>query len=565
MINLYNRHGVSYSGMDIKQPEKEKNTLGAVFDAISKTTENLAKQNYALGKAEVINSVTQTAYETAPDDPKKFNELINSGFEKGLQGLDDNTKKAVLEAANDKVKLLQARVGTNLNKKLDKENSERVINLANQTLNGVGGLLDNNRQLVNALMVGDLELTDKLVKQRDENYRKLENYANATNMRGSYILGKNAAKNMRQTSEEGMISALRDEMYNMSYEELKNFDESTFQDRKRFMLKTGLSDKGYSTFEREITSRRKALSDEKKREVVDKAYFDTFHMTSDYNPETMAEIKASGALGDKYDDFEKLINETQEINSGKEKVKRQGNNALRLSEDEQMIAEFGQILPVLASTDDGSEDYKGKLLAAFSQAQRGINVIRKKNGISEERAQIIDRMLTEATTNQMFADALHYSFGEGTLAREFVENAGMPKKGVFDQFGAGGIKKAIDFISPETGKTLSYINDVLSRNREYDYLINEQTREKANKIAMETVTQMSHAINNEDYAMVQKLGEELNKELLKLKYEFAINPQEFTRLEKQLTEGKHAYFTYGNTVYEFLGFGSKDIFVEEQR
>lgn len=567
MVRLYNRQGRNLQGIGVIQPDKPDKTISNAFGTIAETTEKLAKENYELGRAQLVSDVLQTAYTSAPDNPQEFNKLIKSGFEKGLQGLDDRVKDKVLKSADSKVKAMQAKVGDNLNKRLDIENTNRVLDLMNSTLNNDFGVYQTNGMLIDALINRDEESVQKFKAINKENYSRLKAIAQAKNMRGSYIIGNATTRNALLNGSAGMYDTLIQKIGEMDYQTLKDFDEKTFQDSKRMMAATGLSYDSYQKASNIIKQRRKELNEGDKRAYNAQTAFNSATMVVDYNPETMEELKKR-LSEEQYEALEKFVTSAR----GKIDV----NRALLTDEDYSTIEQFKAIQSVMASKDDGTADYPIRLIDTFNAAGDAIKKVRDQHGTTDELTEVMNNILSEAATNQMFADTMNLAFEEGTPLKAVVDSTGFTQRDAPAMAGFTTEQQA------KARKAGYYTYSDVSPNKfnpqvrnwitTGENVINSDIRRNMRAKAKDGILQMAQVamqLRNPDLSeddkqsilsQVRQIRDYTNEQILKEKYAQFI--PDWDRVVKEYKEKGKSNFIAGGDVYEFAGFASGDIILK---
>lgn len=578
---LYNRQGITLSSnTGIVQPKKENTQnkmLGRVFSEIARETGRLSRENYALGRAQLINDVLTTAYEQAPDNPKQFNDLVQSGFEKGLEGLDENTKQKIYNAANDKVKNLQIRVGNNLNKKLDAENSQRVAGMAEDALYGLNGIADLNQQIADSIINGDpREKIDSLIKSKNKRIAQYRSLASAKNMRGGLILGKGALRELSKTNESVMYETIQDNILNMDINELKKFDSESFQDRKGFLEKTGLSQSSYAKLTNVIKRQGKLFDENYKREVKSQNEIEVAKMLSYYNEETMQELKGSIP--------KEMYTKLEEMKKNSEGVSY--NPALMTNEDDVFLNEFAEIFDVITAKDDGSTNFKENKILSAIDAKNAITKLRKK-GISEDIAQVIDNTLTQGLTDSVFSETLSNNITkDSALYKTIMGNKGLQYAlGARDLdyqrvgYASSGydrqIQEAIargDLV--ETDVKGSHVKARITSKDNIQGLLTDRIMKDSRNVATNGINDIlrvaSQAQNYPDDVKkeiyqkeVVPIIDKLNKDIIKTKISPIINRPTMDNAEKELKEKGFALIPLGTKVVKFLGWTSDDIILED--
>lgn len=551
-LKLYQRRGALLQGKSIEMPTPEKkaqNLWGEIFDNVSKTTAKLSAENYALGKAKLINDVLNTAYEQAPDNPKQFNDLIKSGFEKGLVGFDDKLKNDIYAAANDKVKMLQVKVGNNLNKRLDAENTQKIVNLANDAIYGSSGIIATNQMIADAIQYKeDPQKVQNLIDQRNKTIARLQSFANAKNMKGGYVIGSAKMRAAMVNPSTGMYDTILNSFEDMDIEALKEYDNYTFNKKDEFMKATGFSESEYSKMDKAIKKRRKLLDENDKRELNRQNWYDSINYVYTRNPETLENIKST--IGE---DNYKALQDLADFED-----KNPINPALIMDKDVNMIKQFNKITKVLGSKNDGTAEYNDNLLKATIEASRGLTEFTSKYGAPEESIQTMRKVLVDAASNEEFASALNMLNDENTALGQEIKN--FAKETLFEtDLKKGGL----------------LINKDIRNQDKPDIALRKMSltarQKNAAAIASKAIAD-SVSIGSQSYALddpeklqttmnyARKIIDQANKDIIKNNVSAVIPPEEMNRLERELSEGKRAFFEYNGNVYEFFGFGKNGIF-----
>ena len=548
MVKLYSQQGVSLSNpAGIKEPEKAKNPLINVLDNTASITAKLSKQNYALGRAQLINDVLENAYNSAPDNPEQFNSLIKSGFEKGLEGLSEETKKDVYLAANDKVKTLQIKVGKNLNAKLDKENTDLILAKADSLMNGSTGILAMNNAIMGLIMGGaSKDEVDRYININNNNKAQLKALAEAKNLKGNYIIN---SKDIRKAINEGdynMFDVINEGLRGLDYKSLKEFDENTFQDRKRFKEKTGISDKTYDQLSKSIKNMRKDLFAADKREIKAQRNFNVLQYLTTNNPEYLEQVKDSVI---QMKDGKKLYKRLESLMEGKGEV----NPALITDEDANFINNFNLITEIINSKNDGSEDYDDKLINKLVDVREALDDYRYKYGASDETIDAINEILVNAASDQVYADAM--SINPNSKLQETLD--------MFNQRMLKQYKEAKGTI-PELSLKYRPIREKEINKPEIKSIISNMLNKKIDYLRVlrqpALTPEQKQLIQNE----AKNIERRANIEIIKLANERFLPKSRWDKLEEDLVAGKPTPFEYGGGKYIFKGFTDKDIIFEDQ-
>lgn len=562
MIKLYSQQGVTLKNpAGIREPETVKNPFIKILDKTAAVTAKLSKQNYALGRAQLITDVLDNAYQNAPDNPEQFNELVKSGFEKGLTGLSEATKQDIYATADDKVKALQIKVGKNLNARLDAENTNLILDRADKILNSEGGIFSLNKQIADGIISGESrDEIDKYINIQNQNKAQLEALAKAKNLKGNYIIN---AKDIRKAIDEGeynMYDELVEGLRGLDYESLKNFDEKTFQDRARFMKKTGLTSKTYDQLSKNIKNMRKDLNAEDQRQIKSARNFDVLQYATSLNPEYLTQNKEAIL---KMKNGKELYKRLEGLQKGEGTV----NPALVTDEDANFINNFNALTRVINSQNDGTEDYDSKLMADIITAQEAINEYRKKYGASDETVDAINEILINSAADQLFADAMKINENNALykIINTVNERGKTEKSSRFTGlFGLPGA--ALDFAF----NSVVDLTDTTKR----EIFLNEPDYEGMNHIAKETILAKlavarqlrQPGLSQEDketiFNQVKAIEAEGNRAIIRRKYRHIIPEAEMQRLESENAQGRTALFKFHGSMVGFEGFTDDDIIIK---
>lgn len=562
MIKLYSQQGVTLRNpAGIREPETVKNPFIKILDKTAETTAKLSKQNYALGRAQLITDVLDNAYQNAPDNPEQFNELVKSGFEKGLAGLSDTTKKDIYATADDKIKALQIKVGKNLNAKLDAENTNLILDRADKILNSEGGVLSLNKQIADGIISGESrDELDKYINIQNQNKAQLEALAKAKNLKGSYIINSKEIRKAINEGEYNMYDELVEGLRGLDYEGLKSFDENTFQDRERFLKKTGLTSKTYDQLSKNIKQMRKDLNAADQREIKSARNFNVLQYVTSLNPEYLTQNKAEILKMENGKDLYKRL-------EGLQKGTGTVNPALVTDEDANFINNFNALTRVINSQNDGSEDYDSKLMADIITAQESVNAYRKKYGASEETVDAINEILINSAADQLYADSM--KINENNALYKIVNNINEKAeeksyKPRFTGFGLPGI--ALDYAISTVGSWLD--------PEQRKIILNEPDYDGMKHIAHDTILAMNSVarqlrqpgLSQEDketiFNQVKAIEAEGNKAIIRRKYRHIIPEAEMQRLESENAQGKTALFKFHGSMVGFEGFTDDDIIIK---
>ena len=567
MVKIYQKKGNQLTGTQIRMPERPSNVLGNILGQVSAVTKKLSEENFKLGKAQLINSVLTEAYNQAPENPKLFNELVQTGFKKTLNGLDDSTKEKIYTAANDSVKQLQIKVGNNLNARLDKENSERIKQLADDALYGVNGVEKTNEQIANMLSTGlgldgeplTREEFDGMINQRNKAIARLKALSQAKNLKGGYIIGDKATRKAIETENFGMGDTILNSLSDMDYDTLKNFDEKVFQDKKAFMEKTGLNLKEYNDLSGKIKKYRKDLNKEDERILTDQAKFNTVAAVHQRNVSLLEEQK-SRLPKDIYEKLKKVA-----------ETKTDKQEYLITNEDEAFLKQFNAVMEIADTQYDGNKNFDEKLLSKYADAMESLDKYRTKYGTDDEDDKITDTMMYNAMTDNLFGQVLGTiektsAFGQLLEKSKIVEEEARERANYQFGYERNLIRADLQMTPEEFATTILPYDE----NK-------EKTLAQENRIAASTAMRLSQygtllsqtADEEQRQSILNNAVAEIDKanvEIIKTKMTPLISPKEFDRCMREHNAGGKPMFTNkrNGRTYRFAGITDNGIIITEE-
>lgn len=560
-LKLYQRRGALLKGKSIEMPTPEKkapNIWGSILDDVSKKTAKLSAENYALGRATLINGVLNNAYEQAPDNPKRFDELVKSGFDKGLNGLDDEVKNDIYALANDKVKMLQIKVGNNLNKRLDAENTQRITELANDALYGENGIQSTNALISEYLTTGkDInnqpvtkETMDALINQRNKQISRLKAMSKAKNLRGNYIINDKSLRKAIETEKFGISDQILDDVSLMSYDTLKEFDENIFQDMQGFMDRAGISKEEYAYMDKNIKKRRKELQADDERIVSSQAEFNAITAIYRKSPEALEDMK------DRLD--KKTYNKYSELLT--QPTKKQ--EFLITNEDVDLLHQFNNVIEVADTKYNGNKNYNDEFITKMVDAEYGLKKYRERYGSNDRIDDITDNIMYNAATDSMYGDVIG-SFADSSAFGIVVKGHKIPKAPDVTKMDIAQYMKASEErmlkeatlpIDPNPEETLAAERSIASEALKAQVAFGNMMKRTKDEGTRQQI-----------YDQIKNIKTVANKEIIKRKMRPLIDDSEFDRCMKELQEGKKPIFKnkFNGKVYKFIAITDKDLIISD--
>ena len=565
MAKLYQRQNPLLQRGQIIQPEKQP-SIGAAFakfgaDALDK----VAKDNFALGHANLVNSIITTAYEANPTDLKRFNEMVQSGIEKSTKNLPGDMSRKIRLDAETKARALNKQIQNNMIKKANAE-QEKKVRTAIDDITGYGpmGMQSLNSALMDSFINKDEEGAAATRELWNLQHKRLQNLAEVKNANGSYVIGKEAERNMYKQGMMGKTDAFRAAIEQLPKDGLKNFDADVFQNKEKFMEAYGIDNKTYGEMEKIIKDRRKAFDASDKREIKSQDYYRLSQLSA-IGDDELADIETRDSVTPETIDLIKKAKKAAKSAGASESAAYNFGD-----QNEGFLAAIMEMQDVVTSKDDGSPEYADRLLQAGAKADRAITNMNKA-GLSDDATQLLRRGLTESISSQDFAAVLDTS--DSSFISELTRGA----KNDFDSRMSDREAKIREKYGPNPNpmqqrqmveelkriptRTGDKINIGMGLDMRYPE-ISENTKKALRSYASQIYNAAMIQAAQGDYEGAMQIRADGNRELIYMKYGQWIPRHQFAELERKLQNKEKAFITIGNSQYEYLGVSQNDIIVK---
>jgi len=566
VAKLYQKQNIQLSRGPIIQPEKQA-SIGAAFAKFgADALDQVAKNNFALGHANLVNSIITTAYEANPTDLKRFNEMVQSGIEKSTKNLPGEMSRKIRLDAEKKALALNKQIQNNMVKAANAELQKKTqVAVDDITGNGPMGMSALNDAMMEAFINRDEEGAAATRQLWDLQHKRLSNLAELKNASGSYVIGTATERNLYKQGLFGKVDSFRHAIEQLPKDGLKKFDEEVFQNKDGFVKAYGIDDKTYDDLEKLMKARRKAFDAQDKREIKSQDYF------------KLSQLSAIG--DDELADIEKRDSVTPETIELIKKAKRQAEKAGASKnaaynfgdQNEGFLAAIMEMQDVVTSKDDGSPEYADRLLQAAAKADTALTKMYNA-GLSEDATQLLRRGLTESVSSQDFAAVLDTS--DSSFISELTRGA----KNDFDSRVAEQEAKIrakypdaatnpiverqmVQELRNLPSRTSDKINVGMGLNMRYPE-ISENTKKGMRAYASQVYNAAMIQAAQGDYAGAMQTRADGNRELIFMKYGQWIPRHRFDELESDLKAGRKAYITIGNSQYEYLGVSQNDVILK---
>ena len=565
MAKLYQRQNPLLQRGQIRQPEKQA-SIGAAFakfgaDALDK----VAKENFALGHANLVNSIITTAYEANPTNLKRFNEMVQSGIEKSTKNLPGDMSRKIRLDAEKKAWALNKQIKNNMIKKANAEQENKVRTAIDDiTGDGPMGMQSLNAALMDSFINKDEEGAAATRALWDLQHKRLSNLAEIKNANGSYVIGKEAERNMYKQGMMGKTEAFRAAIEQLPKDGLKNFDADVFQNKEKFMKAYGIDNKTYVEMENLMKNRRKAFDASDKREIKSQDYYRLSQLSA-IGDDELADIATRDSVTPETIDLIKKAKKAAKSAGASESASYNFGD-----QNEGFLAAIMEMQDVVTSKDDGSPEYADRLLQAGAKADRVITSMNKA-GLSDDATQLLRRGLTESISSQDFAAVLD------TSDSSFISELTRGVKHDFDSRMAEREAKIREKYGPNPNpiqqmqmveelrgiptRTGDKINIGMGLDMRYPE-ISENTKKALRSYASQIYNAAMIQAAKGDYEGAMQIRADGNRELIYMKYGQWIPRHQFAELERKLQNKEKAFITIGNSQYEYLGVSQNDIIVK---
>lgn len=562
MAKLYQKQGVQLPRKEIIQPEKQPSIAAAVANFGAQALDKIAKDNFVLGHANLVNDIITKAYEANPTDIKGFNEMVQAGIAKSTRNLPGDFARKIQLDTETKARALNAQIKNNFTKAQNaKFKSQIMVGVNDITDDGPMGLKSLNAALMDALInknEGDTAATRALW---DLQRQKLSNYADAKDTTGGYVIGKESERNMYKQGLYGKKDAFRGAIEGLSKDALIAFDEDVFQNKQKFMEAYGVDYATYDEMERWVKARRKAFDSQDKREIKSQDYF-TLSQISAITDDQIADIESRGTVD------QKTIDLIRDAKKAADKAGAKESAAFNFGDqNEGFLAAIMDMQEVVNSKDDGSPEYNEKLLQSAARADMVITKMFNA-GLSEDATQMLRRGLTESVSSQDFAAVLDTSdtsfISELTRGAKHDFDSKMAEKeaAIRKKYGPNPNPIQERQMIEELRAIPSWQSEgspVMSNRTPRTIEISDNTKKALRAYAAQIYNTAMIQAAQGDYEGAMKTRADGNRELIYMKYGQWIPRHRFAAMERDLQEGRRAFITLGGSQYEYMGISQNDI------
>lgn len=571
MAKLYQRQNIQLSRGPIIQPEKQASIGAAIAKFGADALDQVAKNNFALGHANLVNSIIVTAYEANPTDLKRFNEMVQSGIEKSTKNLPGEMSRKIRLDAEKKAFALNKQIQNNMVKAANAELQKKTqVAVDDITGNGPMGMSALNDAMMEAFINRDEEGAAATRQLWNLQHKRLSNLAELKNASGSYVIGTATERNMYKQGLFGKVDSFRHAIEQLPKDGLKKFDEEVFQNKDGFVKAYGIDDKTYDDLEKLMKARRKAFDAQDKREIKSQDYFRLSQLSAIGDDELADIEKRDSVTPETIKLIKKAKSEAKSAGASKDAAYRFGD------QNEGFLAAIMEMQDVVRSKDDGSPEYADKLLQAAAKADTALTKMYKA-GLSEDATQLLRRGLTESVSSQDFAAVLDTSdssfiseltrgakhdFDSRIAEQEAQIRAKYPDADTNPIVAQFMVKELSALPRKTTDKLGDKVETGIATVRISYPEISENTKKGMRAYASQVYNAAMIQAAQGDYAGAMQTRADGNRELIFMKYGQWIPRHRFDELESDLKAGRKAYITIGNSQYEYLGISQNDVILK---
>ena len=503
-------------------------TLSPITDVLIKNAARIAQENYAMGNAIALHESLEYAYNQAKDSPEQFDKLANSAIKTYADDLPSNVRDNLMGKFILKKQEYASKVETNYYNKIDKEHTDNIHKTTELTTNDMLGQVDN---LYKSVINKDDKNAEIALASYKNSQDKMKLLSEQKNLKGEYIYNKQERESAQNT-QTGHLDAFKRNIDALSKDELKDFDKTLFQDKLLFQQKTGADDKTYAQMNEYVKNRRTALGDEEKRVIANQASFTAARLLSTRDPEQYDELKKSGVF-------------PKEVFDAMDKVYKTAPSQKKVENAFVLEKSFMHLYNTVGSFDPRFDDTKNiqDAIVRFGTTWQKFS---DDNGLDQQQQQEVLDMATRYMSDKVFRDSAKNLFADTAIgSRVQTVGLGLDASNLPDKAKVPDFMKRNDFSLK--GNTLTKYGD----------------KERAERYALETAHQYMKLYATQtmlgNYDEANNLLQEGNRAVIIAANSDKIPEKEFYRMEKDLANGKPAYYTMedGRTI-QFMGYSNKD-------
>lgn len=395
----------------------------------------------------------------------------------------------------------------------------------------------------------------EIVGRVENNLTQIDELLERKDINGNYIFSESDRKN-RASIASDIVSGAKIFVSEMNLEQLKKWDENTFQREREFRNKYNLSKEDYDKLDAYVKNRRKELDKEDERQIKTQAAFNLADILAVTDADNrLDELKNEGVLP------EKLINMVGELN--KKAIETKWYDPDKQSDSMAFIDAISEMGKELGGS-DGSLDSMLKGIESTANLLSKLYDKRDITNMSDEQFETIRNYaqlaLKDKTFNERFlmdlsawTDAIKSdirlnpdNYPENYLEEFESEEEKAQKKGTFTP-------TEQKMISAKTG-----YNTLKAWFTDY----NTQSNAKilADKVAADALSDIEKQISLGNMDSAVAIYNRAKYDYAKAYNSFWIPGDEFDRMQRELEDGKKPIYFHKGVAWEYLGVNGPTVF-----
>jgi len=541
---------VSY---DLSQPKQMLGDMAKAVEQEAKTLQNIAQDESQIafnqGAAELVQK-----YGT---DYKGLNDALLELEKANYDKFSPNNKELAMDLyrQQDAVRL---RAVDAARKQYIKVNNDKIKASSGMLLDSFKmAMPDDFANYLYQKTLPEEEQDIDVIGQWENNIAQMDMLLNRRDMEGNYIFSETDRKNRANLNSYKMQGA-KTFISGMESEQLKKWDENTFQNEKAFREMTGFDKDDYDKLNTYVKNRRKELDAEDKRVVKTQAAFNLADVLGRGNADAKLDaLREEGVLP------EKLIKKVEDLD--KKAITSRWYDPDKESDPMGLINAISELGNEVSKDEDYSPDGMLKKIEKSTDILERAYDNREKTNMSDDDFAVFRNMVQKATTDQTFNHRWMLDLTNWTdeIKLDMYKHPELHKKGALEDY----YKE--EETARKAGKLTRAESDIAKRVTGYNYMEslfspNLRTMAAAQKRALIGASKDIYEIEKQ----IELGNDTAAKNILqRAKYDYAktynsywIPEYEFDRMQAELEAGKKPIYFHNGIAWEYLGINGKTVF-----
>lgn len=548
---IYNRQNYGTGMVQTPSaPIKNDHEASQALSFFSQESWKMAQRSYDLGKEQVLNSIVNDAYALHPENKQKFLQQVQKNFQTAITNLPEPMQRDAFKRMQTLVNGYNDQIDKNIYKKEQIILSNRTKNQYTNSLAGMSAsymamlddAVDNSNTSFNKSL-SDKEKTNKrkTLEQSFKSNQAIYNMAKKSYEDSVNATDPDGHKILKDTDKLDKVSLLKQKIYDLSWEDLKNFDNTTFKDRNAFMKTFDLDDKEYDQVNSFIDKVTKIWGEERDKREKNAAEYAVARMAQVWDEDAMK--KAQKAYPDTFtDDF---------VNALKKNADFKANTTLMQDDDINFLNQVNSLAGLTNYKFDGTPENERQFYTTATNTLNELNDYRTKYGSSQMNKDTLDEAVSSAMSNSMFSDSVN--------------------KNIFDESSAIGkvLRRVKEDFNTSLGRKQTYDTTILPRELRGIEDAKRRIASKGTKMLLAQAQRYNTAeastpeglsrIDND----INLLKKDINRQIIAQNLRGYYSPEDLLRMQDSFEKGnKDQYIEINGLVYKFGGFTNNDIILE---